>query len=264
MSNTRMNTNSITSTEAIVVLAVDTTTPRISFVITRQDQVLALISGDSSVHHSRTFFDNLALALRLAGLEIDQIDLFAAVTGPGSFTGLRVGLSAVKGLAETTGKPAIGIGKIDLVALSAGIAGEILVLLEAGRSEIFAGIRRLNTDGSLIQVGDDRVGLPTEIIPSILESWSPDLVLGSGLDRCIEEIEMRVKGCGRQTRIAISIDMDFNGIQLLMNDRELGAVLAAHALRLHRSGLIQPLSACYIRQSDAELNATPKESRPEQ
>ncbi|QQS47767.1 MAG: tRNA (adenosine(37)-N6)-threonylcarbamoyltransferase complex dimerization subunit type 1 TsaB [Acidobacteriota bacterium] len=249
MSNKRQN-DQVPRTES-VILAVDTTAPRMSIVIARGVRLLAQISGDSQAPHSKSLFDNLTLALGRAGIEIEQVDLYAAVTGPGSFTGLRVGLAAVRGLAETTGKPSIGVNRFDLTALSAGVAGEILVFLEAGRSEIFAGLRRVDRDGNVTPLAEDMVGSPAEIIPEVLRS--PDLILGSG--RYIDEIAGLLEASQMPFRKSVAFDRKTDCVQLLTGEHETGAVLAGYALRLFEAGERPPLNACYVRPSDAELKA---------
>lgn len=243
--------------EGRIVLAADTSTSRCDLVIAAEGAILSLVSGDAGVPHSRTFFDNLGLALGLAGIDADRIDLFAAVTGPGSFTGLRVGLAAIGGLADTCRKPAIGIDRFDLTALAAGVAGRILVLLDAGRSEIFAGLRIVDTEANVTASGWDTVGPPSEILTEILRAGSPDLIIGSGLRSSREVLIDLLSSIPH--RDVDRPDPRFVGVQLV--DDPLGAVsagiLASHALRLDRAGAALPLKAVYIRPSDAEIKTRP-------
>lgn len=243
--------------EGRIVLAADTSTSRCDLVIAAEGAVLSLVSGDAGVPHSRTFFDNLNLALGLAGVDVERIDLFAAVTGPGSFTGLRVGLAAIGGLADTCRKPAIGIDRFDLTALTAGVAGRILVLLDAGRSEIFAGSRIVDTEAGVTASGRDSVGPPSVILPEILRAGLPDLILGSGLRSSMEVLTDLLSSI--PNREVDRPDPRFEGLQLV--NARFGSVtagiLAGHALRLDRAGAARPLKAAYIRPSDAEIKIRP-------
>lgn len=80
-----------------------------------------------------------ASLLQKHGMSKHQIDVFAVVSGPGSFTGLRVGLAAIKGLAEILGKPIVPVSLLEAVAVSAGTDGRTVAALDAGRGEIYAG-----------------------------------------------------------------------------------------------------------------------------
>ena len=75
-----------------------------------------------------------------AGWKLDELDAIAVVTGPGSFTGVRVGLSAAKGLSEASGVPLIGISRLAMLAGSAGAGNQrVCALLDAGRGQLYCG-----------------------------------------------------------------------------------------------------------------------------
>ena len=80
-------------------------------------------------------------------LSKDQIEAFVVATGPGSFTGLRVGLAAIKGLAEVLKKPIVPISLLEALARAAHSQGRILSLLDAGRNEVYVGEYEFN-DGA--------------------------------------------------------------------------------------------------------------------
>jgi len=77
--------------------------------------------------------------LQKHGLRKQQIDAFAVVSGPGSFTGLRVGLAAIKALADILQKPIAAVSLLEAIALAAGLNGRVLAVLDAGRGEIYVG-----------------------------------------------------------------------------------------------------------------------------
>jgi tRNA threonylcarbamoyladenosine biosynthesis protein TsaB len=84
-----------------------------------------------------------AVSALLQGLAIDArtIDVFAVTTGPGSFTGLRVGLGSVQGLAMASGRPCVGLSSLDVLAGSApASSGTIVALIDAFRGEVFSGV----------------------------------------------------------------------------------------------------------------------------
>src|ERR1700693_4162226 len=81
----------------------------------------------------------IAALLSRHGFNNQDIDAFAVASGPGSFTGLRVGLAAIKGLAEILGKPIATLSMLEVVAIAGGMRGRVLAGLGAGRGEVYAG-----------------------------------------------------------------------------------------------------------------------------
>lgn len=103
------------------LLAVDTSGPVAGVAVMRDGQIAYEGAAVNRMTHSVNLMPMVEEALNKSGVDIAQIDLFAAVTGPGSFTGVRIGVSTVKGLAHGSGKPCIGINALE--ALAAGITG---------------------------------------------------------------------------------------------------------------------------------------------
>jgi tRNA threonylcarbamoyladenosine biosynthesis protein TsaB len=81
----------------------------------------------------------IAALLSKHGFKKQDIDAFAVASGPGSFTGLRVGLAAIKGLAEILGKPIATVSMLEVVAIAGASQGRVLAVLDAGRGEVYAG-----------------------------------------------------------------------------------------------------------------------------
>jgi tRNA threonylcarbamoyladenosine biosynthesis protein TsaB len=81
----------------------------------------------------------IAALLARHGYGKPDIDGFVVVSGPGSFTGLRIGLAAVKGLGEILGKPIVALSLLELVALAVQEPGKVVAVLDAGREEVYAG-----------------------------------------------------------------------------------------------------------------------------
>jgi tRNA threonylcarbamoyladenosine biosynthesis protein TsaB len=219
-----------------LILAVDTSSARASFAIARGPQVIASRESAVSIPHSKTFFDLLSSLLQTTGLSLAQIGAFAAATGPGSFTGLRVGLSAIKGLSHPLGKPALGINSIDAAALTAKIIGKILVMINAGREEVYAGVRHVGADGDIISFGADLVGPLSSIIESLAAKTllEPLSVISVGawqgpVENLPSHWQPVTAGCATAEAIAIH---------------------ASHLLQHHAHFDLHPH---YIRPSDAEI-----------
>jgi tRNA threonylcarbamoyladenosine biosynthesis protein TsaB len=146
------------------VLAVDTTSPRASVALSGPAGLLAEQRSVSEAGHSRWVLPAIAGLLEGQGLEAGAIDLFAVTTGPGSFTGLRVGLGTVQGLALASGKPCVGVPTLDVLAHTAEGASQTLVaLMDAFRGEVFSGIY----DAQARLVGERRVGRLAELLAGV-------------------------------------------------------------------------------------------------
>lgn len=106
--------------------------------VTRDAQLLALVHGDAARSHSERLPGEIEAALAQAGLQRHEIDLLAVATGPGAFTGLRIGLAAMQGLAMTLNLPVIGISALDALAAEADGAALVAPWMDAQRGEVFA------------------------------------------------------------------------------------------------------------------------------
>ena len=103
----------------MIILAVDTSGPVCGVAISRDGQIAYEGIAVNKHTHSASLLPMIDEALKRTGLAVQAVDLFAAVVGPGSFTGVRIGVSTVKGLAHGAGKPCAGVNALE--ALAAGI-----------------------------------------------------------------------------------------------------------------------------------------------
>ena len=141
----------------MLILAVDTSTRTGSAAILRDSQILAEISGYEETLYSNRLFRDIAALQEKANFSIDQVDVFAVASGPGSFTGLRVGLTAVKAWAEVHGKPIAAISGLEAIAyesLAGGVpealsASFIAPFLDARRGQIFGAVYRNRSGNEL-------------------------------------------------------------------------------------------------------------------
>ncbi|MBV9303699.1 MAG: tRNA (adenosine(37)-N6)-threonylcarbamoyltransferase complex dimerization subunit type 1 TsaB [Acidobacteriaceae bacterium] len=122
-----------------MVLAVDTTSEIASLALHRDGKALAERELHSTEGFAHLIFPAIEQLLKSSGVALNEIDCFAAASGPGSFTGVRVGLAAVKGLAEATGKPAAGISNLRALS-SFGNLPVRAVVLDARRGDVFTAV----------------------------------------------------------------------------------------------------------------------------
>ncbi|MGB2623060.1 MAG: tRNA (adenosine(37)-N6)-threonylcarbamoyltransferase complex dimerization subunit type 1 TsaB [Candidatus Acidiferrum sp.] len=127
----------------MLLLALDTCDSRGSLAILRNDEVLASIPHEGTADYSSWVLPSAEAALKSAGLKMADIDLFAAATGPGSFTGVRIGLTTVKAWSETYGKPVAGVSRLEAMASEAsGREKYIAAFVDAHRDQVFGGLYR--------------------------------------------------------------------------------------------------------------------------
>ena len=123
------------------VLAVDTTTVRGSVAVAEDDEVRGEVRLLSPDGHSRRLVPAIDFLLASLGLHPVDVEGFAVTTGPGSFTGLRIGLSTVQGLALASDRRCLGVSALDvLAARSAGLAPAIVAMVDAYRGEVYGAL----------------------------------------------------------------------------------------------------------------------------
>jgi tRNA threonylcarbamoyladenosine biosynthesis protein TsaB len=177
----------------------------------------------------------IAALLESHGLSVKDIGGFAVASGPGSFTGLRVGLSAIKGLAEVLEKPIATVSLLEALAIASDKQGRVAAALDAGRSEIFFGVFEVSA-GNLAAIRESLVS-QGEFVDS-LKSSKFDLVVTS--DESIADLARSSPA----------------NAQVKFTQRPDSALIARIGLRKLLAGETVPveaLDANYIRRSDAEI-----------
>lgn len=165
----------------MIILALDTTTRAGSCAVLQDDEVLAVVAGDGTRTHGERLPGELAEALRAAGLALADVDLLAVARGPGAFTGLRIGLAAMQGLALTSGHPIVGVSALEALALVTPGAGDGIVgaVMEAGRGEVFAALFHVApSDGPWPRVDAlaEHVVGPAEVVWQGWRAWHHTLI----------------------------------------------------------------------------------------
>jgi tRNA threonylcarbamoyladenosine biosynthesis protein TsaB len=234
----------------MLILAIDTSTRTGSAAILRDSQILAEVSGyEETLYSNRLFRDIAALQVK-ANFRIDQVDVFAVASGPGSFTGLRVGLTAVKAWAEVHGKPIAAISGLEAIAYES-LAGGVPEALSASFIAPFLDARRGQIFGAVYRNGNgNELGLELVTDESILS-----------LDEFLE----MAKGKSAQSVALVSptpdvlptarIEEAFPGQQVISVSAALAPAIGRLGFeRARRGELVDAirLDANYVRRSDAE------------
>lgn len=228
----------------------------------RGGRPLAARAGDAQVSHSTDLLENIRALLTEAGLRLDDVELFAVANGPGSFTGLRIGVATIKSFAATLSRPAIGVPTLYAVALSAGPSLCTLAMIPAGRGEVFGQLLAVE-EGCVPRPLNNPVHLPPQKLLVGLSGRRGLKLAGEAVKLYADEID----AYARQHGIAL-INEDESSDNPSAEDRpdtwtlastveNLAFTIGAEGGRLYKSGETGnpvELRAIYVRPSDAELN----------
>jgi tRNA threonylcarbamoyladenosine biosynthesis protein TsaB len=222
------------------VLALDTATRSCSVAVAIDDQPVSEVSALSKRTHSVHIMGMIREALALAELGLSEIDGFAVAIGPGSFTGLRIGISTAKGLAFAAGKPCVGVSSLEaLASVCLPCPDRICVLMDARKGDVYTAVYQ-DAGGRLERVGEERV-VPPEIILRTIAS--PHLFVGEAAALYEEKIRMIVAENARWA----PRDRHFPKASTV-------AWLAREPLAQATADGVDRLVPRYLRQSDAELS----------
>jgi len=221
------------------ILCIDTSSSAGSIVLVCEEGVLGELYVDSTETHSARLLSGIDAVLQSANLRISGVDGFAVISGPGSFTGIRIGLTTVKGLADSLRKPVLPITSFEAwVEKQDDLQGILIPLIPAGRGEVYA--RVYERRGSELRVlSDGMVGEVASVISQISEAEVS--FMGNGANQYREIIE----GSGRAKW------------RIFVTDLFLGQPMARIACRRATRKEFcsaQDLVAFYLRQSDAEIH----------
>ncbi|HVB88264.1 MAG TPA: tRNA (adenosine(37)-N6)-threonylcarbamoyltransferase complex dimerization subunit type 1 TsaB [Candidatus Dormibacteraeota bacterium] len=155
----------------MLLLALDTSSPSGSIAVLRDDNLMGVIGTASGEIYSSRIFRHLEFLLGELSLRLEEFDVFAVAAGPGSFTGLRVGLAAVKGWAEVYGKPIAAVSALEAVAMqSRSRAATVVSVMDARRKEFYWGIygrKEANAGMRLVLKNHEVVGTREDFVRAV-------------------------------------------------------------------------------------------------
>lgn len=224
----------------MLILAIDTSGPSGGITLAEADagsfRVIesAAIAGGT---FSAQLIPTLAALLKKHGYGVKDIGGFAAASGPGSFTGLRVGLSAIKGLAETLHKPIATVSVLETLASLADRDGKIAAAMDAGRKEVFLGLYQAsgeNSDHTLLMQREEL--LTQQDFLATLGTERPAVIVTS--DAALAELSSA-------SHSAVLV--------VTRPGSEVIARLGAEKLLAGETVSVEALDANYLRRSDAEI-----------
>jgi len=139
-------------------LAIDTSTKTASIALLDDDTVLSEVLINLNLHHSVTLLPAIENLTKMAGITPARVDLLACTIGPGSFTGLRIGASTVKGLALATGSQVVGVSTLEALSLNILPSSMIICpMLDAGKKRVWTALYREGQEGIPEKIGKEVV-----------------------------------------------------------------------------------------------------------
>ena len=221
----------------MLVLGVDTSWKQGSIALVRDGKVLGTAPLEGGTF-SAQLVPQIARLLSDTGLKKTDLDGLSVVSGPGSFTGLRVGLAAVKALAEILHKPIAATTVLEAMVLGHGEAGRIAAVMEAGRGEVFLGEYEVGRRGQTLHAAPLR-----ELVVGRTEAAV--VLQGSTVICCEPAVAAMLQKAG------------LSPIEIARPDSAAIARIGAEKIAAGQTVSPEQLDADYIRRSDAEIFATP-------
>ncbi len=232
-----------------MILAVETATGCGSVSLTQgaidDGRILGEYTNRPDITHSRRLLGSIDQLLENAGISWDDIDGLAISLGPGSFTGLRIGMAAVKGIAMATGLPLVGVPTLDGLAVQCcGLDKPVCCLLDARKKQVYGAFYTFGADHFSIRTSDFFVLSPEELLTRINE---PTLLAGPGI---LEYRELFLS--------AGNVDI----LPGTLAQPRASAVGFLGAKLLGENNTVDPATVAplYVRASEAELNLKKQQS----
>jgi len=171
------------------ILALETSAKAVSAAVTENGMVLCSGYQDTGLTHSRTLMPIVEHILKNTDLTMADMDAIAVAVGPGSFTGIRIGVSAAKGLAFAVDKPAIGVSTLAAMARNVAFAdGLVICAMDARRNQIYNALFEAK-DGQLTRLTEDRAIALADLAEEIKDDPRPKTVVGDGARLCYDFLQ---------------------------------------------------------------------------
>lgn len=227
----------------MITLAVDTSSRSAGLALLRDEDVVAeWFVRLRQTTHSENVLPAVAALLSAAGLGIGDVRLFAVTQGPGSFTGLRVGVGLVKGLALSTGGAIVGVSTLDALAQNLAFASHgVCPVLDAKKGQIYTSLYRPAGTGGLEKIEPDQAVEPSAFLERITK---PVIFLGDGVAAYGGLIRKLLPS------LAFFAPANFHSVRPTAV-----ALLALERYRRGESDDLMTFAPRYLRRSEAEIRA---------
>lgn len=223
------------------ILAIDTATQVSSVAVADEDRLLAELTMQARLTHSETLMPHIQQVLRMASMPKEQLDGIAVSIGPGSFTGLRIGLAAAKAMAYALDLPIVGISTLKALACHYPVSGvRIVCMLDAQKGNAYVESYRWEA-GRLVTLQPVRVMNIVEAVESCGRAAEPVVLLG-------DAVQKKVRG-----KIELPQGVTVAPPHLLMPRAACTAMLGVAELAAGHRDPVMSMEPVYIRRSEAEV-----------
>jgi len=230
--------------EKTKILAIDSSSLTGSVALCQGEQLVAESLLNVRSTHSEKLLAQVELLLAEAGWQLQELDLLVAVVGPGSFTGLRIGIATIKGLAQALAKPVVGISSLQMLAMNLPLVPlPVCVFMDARKKEVYSQVFNWTANGP-------RPTGAAQVVPP---------------ERLLEQLDYTVALVGDGVPIYRQEILRILGNNALLPNASAHQPRASQAAwlawqefvhgKLHTAAELQPI---YIRPSDAELGQKKK------
>lgn len=222
-----------------MILALETTAKAASCAVLQEGMPLATAWQATGLTHSRTLMPMVEDMLKNSELTLSDMDAIAVAAGPGSFTGLRIGIAAVKGLAWAADKPCIGVSTLEAMAWNlAHMDGVICCAMDARRRQVYNALFRAR-GGALERLCEDRAISLEELARELEGCPDAQIVVGDGAQLCYNDAEARghvLQMAPPHLRFQSAWGVARAALECARRDELVsGAALEAHYLRLSQA-----------------------------
>lgn len=222
------------------ILALETSAKAVSAAITEDGKVLASGYQDTGLTHSCTLMPIVEHLFRNTGIKLSDMDAVAVANGPGSFTGIRIGVSAAKGLAFGADKPLVGVSTLAAMARNVAFAdGLVICAMDARRNQVYNALFA-SENGTLTRLCPDRAISLADLINEIREDPRPKTIVGDGGHLCYAALQEAHIPC----RLAPA--------HLVMQNAMSVALEAERLVAEGKAGDAQALEPVYLRPAQAD------------
>ncbi len=164
------------------ILAIDTSGPVAGCAVMSGGKIVHTASMQHGLTHSETILPEVERAMSASGLTCGEIDVFAAVAGPGSFTGVRIGVCTAKGMAHAVNRPCVPIHALEALAMNfPGFQGLVCPILDARRGQVYCAAFDVSSGLPVRQMEDDAIAL--EAFLSRLPNETKIMFAGDGVEK---------------------------------------------------------------------------------
>ena len=186
------------------VLAVDTSSVVATCAVLDEEKVLGEYSLNQEMTHSEKIIPMIKELMDSINLKPKDIDVFAGAVGPGSFTGLRIGIATIKGLAHVFDKPVVGVSTLEALAYNIPFDGIVVPLIDARRERVFTGIYKWK-DGKLVNLSEPAILELDELLNIIQDNYEKVLFNGDGTLVYKEKIVEKLKDKAQFAPISLNM-----------------------------------------------------------